>query len=101
MDLTSQYVSYLICSCKLRTVRTAALELMRFVIERSCTYYNELIDERKVSKANILGENIFTETIYSESQKEINLKNISAGIYFVIVFDGEKQYIRKLIVAHD
>ncbi len=50
---------------------------------------------------NILGENIFSVNIVNESKKEINLKNISDGIYFVKVFDGEKSYCKKLIVEHD
>lgn len=47
---------------------------------------------------NILGERVYSETIFRESKKEINLKNISQGIYFVKVFDGEKSYCKKLIV---
>ncbi|MEP7171176.1 MAG: T9SS type A sorting domain-containing protein [Bacteroidota bacterium] len=50
---------------------------------------------------NILGENVFAENIFIESKKEINLKNIADGIYFVKVFDGEKYYCKKLIVEHD
>ena len=38
------------------------------------------------------------KNIYNESREEINVKNISAGIYFVKVLDGEKSYCRKLIV---
>lgn len=47
---------------------------------------------------NILGENIFSENIFNETKKEINLKNISAGVYFVKVFDGEKMFTKKLII---
>jgi len=47
---------------------------------------------------NILGENIFMTNIFNETQKEINLNNISQGVYFVKVFDGEKYYCRKIIV---
>jgi hypothetical protein len=50
---------------------------------------------------NNLGENIFEDNISNESKKEINLENISQGIYFVKVFDGEKSYCKKLIVEHD
>ena len=47
---------------------------------------------------NIPGERIFTENIFNESKKEINVKNISQGIYFVTVFDGERYYCRKIII---
>lgn len=50
---------------------------------------------------NILGANIFTTNICNETKKEINLKNISDGIYFVKVFDGEKYYCKKLIIERD
>ncbi|MEO8151373.1 MAG: T9SS type A sorting domain-containing protein [Bacteroidia bacterium] len=46
---------------------------------------------------NVIGENIFSESIYNES-KEINLKNISRGIYFVKVYDGEKIFTQKIII---
>jgi len=47
---------------------------------------------------NVLGENVFEINISNELKTEINLKNISAGMYFVKVSDGEKQYTKKLIV---
>ncbi len=50
---------------------------------------------------NIVGEKIFAENIFNSSKKEINLKNISNGIYFVKVFDGEKNYTQKIIIAKD
>ena len=33
-----------------------------------------------------------------EAKEEIKVKNISQGIYFVRVIDGEKSYCKKLIV---
>jgi hypothetical protein len=50
---------------------------------------------------NVMGEKVFGETIFNLSKKEISLKNISEGIYFVKVFDGEKSYCKKLIVKND
>jgi hypothetical protein len=50
---------------------------------------------------NILGANVFTTNIFNESKKEINLKNISSGIYFVKVHDGEKYYCMKVILEQD
>jgi uncharacterized delta-60 repeat protein len=50
---------------------------------------------------NVMGERVYTENISNESKKEIDIKNISNGIYFVKVFDGEKSYCKKLIIEHD
>lgn len=52
----------------------------------------------KIVICNSMGEIIFEETIINESKKEINLKNIATGIYFVKVSDGEKQHVQKLVV---
>ena len=50
---------------------------------------------------NILGENVFVDNIFKESQKKINLKDIAEGIYFVKVFDGEKYYCKKIIIEQN
>lgn len=60
--------------------------------------FERTILKGQVEILNILGENVFLNNIFSESKKEINLKNISSGIYFVKVFDGEKSYCKKIIV---
>lgn len=69
--------------------------------------------ENKIKKGvvqvlNVTGTTIFEEEIFNSSAIEIHLKashrtggNISSGIYFVKVFDGEKQYIRKLIIENN
>ena len=57
-----------------------------------------------VEIVNTLGVPInigITEKIVNESKTEINLKNISNGIYFVKVFDGEKYYCKKIIIEHN
>ncbi|MEP7170012.1 MAG: T9SS type A sorting domain-containing protein, partial [Bacteroidota bacterium] len=51
--------------------------------------------------SNTLGESVYAQNIFNESKKEIKLKNISEGIYFVKVFDGEKYYCKKIIVDQD
>jgi hypothetical protein len=45
-------------------------------------------------KSNIPPKNV----IYASIKKEINLRNISQGVYFIKVFDGEKSYCKKLII---
>jgi hypothetical protein len=62
--------------------------------------FDRAIMNGNVEILNILGENIFSENTFNESKKEINLKNISSGIYFVKVFDGEKSYCKKLIIEN-
>ena len=62
---------------------------------------SKLIMSGKIFITNILGESVFEEKYFNELKKEINLKNVSQGIYFVKVFDGEKSYCKKLIVEHD
>ena len=63
--------------------------------------FDKILIKGNVTVANILGETIFAENILNESKKEINLKNVSDGIYFVKVFNGEKSHCKKLIVEHD
>ncbi len=63
--------------------------------------FEEVIMKGSVEILNSLGTKVFIENISTEYKKEINLKNISQGIYFVKVFDGEKYYCKKLIVEHD
>ncbi|HKR04409.1 MAG TPA: T9SS type A sorting domain-containing protein [Bacteroidia bacterium] len=50
---------------------------------------------------NVLGKKIFKENIFNISQKEIRLKParpLAAGIYFVKVRDGEREYCEKLVI---
>lgn len=66
------------------------------------------IAEGTIEIYNVLGEKVFREKVFNESKKEISLRNISSGIYFVKVFDartdefpfgrGEKSYCKKIIV---
>ncbi|MEP7168180.1 MAG: T9SS type A sorting domain-containing protein [Bacteroidota bacterium] len=46
----------------------------------------------------VLGKKIYIENIADLSQTEVHLKNIVAGIYFVKLKDGKKEYTQKLIV---
>lgn len=67
-----------------------------------CTMeFSDIISMGTINIYTPLGQIIFTENIFSQSKKEINLKNIPDGIYFVKVFDGKKYYCRKLIIEHD
>jgi type IX secretion system substrate protein len=55
----------------------------------------------KIEIINTLGIPInigIAENISNESKKEINLKNVSEGIYIVKVFDGKKNFCKKFIV---
>jgi hypothetical protein len=63
--------------------------------------FEGMIMKGEIEIINILGENVYTENIISAAQKEVHLKNIASGIYFVKVFDGEKYYCKKIIIEHD
>jgi hypothetical protein len=64
-------------------------------------YFGQYLSKGSIEIYSAIGEKVWNEYINNESKKEINLKNISDGIYFVKVFDGEKSYCKKLIVKHD
>jgi hypothetical protein len=61
----------------------------------------DISDNGSIEIYSVLGERIFSEPVSFTSKKEINLKNISQGIYFVKVFDEEKYYREKIIIEHD
>ena len=46
---------------------------------------------------NLLGEKIYS-AILNEPEKEIELKNAAAGIYFVRVSEWERVYTQKLVI---
>lgn len=47
---------------------------------------------------DIFGKIVYSENSISESKIEINVLNISDGIYFVKVFDGKKHFCKKIII---
>ena len=55
----------------------------------------------KIEIFSQLGEKVFSVPIKNEIKMEINLKDIADGVYFLKVFDGEKNYCKKIIVKHD
>lgn len=58
----------------------------------------QIINKGKISIFNVLGIQIFETSICLSNKKEINLENISPGIYFVTVYDGLISYTEKLII---
>ncbi len=60
--------------------------------------FPDITNNGSVEIYSVLGERIFSELVSLTSKKEINLNNISRGIYFVKVYDGEKYYCKKIIV---
>jgi hypothetical protein len=62
--------------------------------------FSDRITKGEIMICNVVGENIFEVSIYNESEKEINVENITQGIYFVKVIDGKNIYSKKLIVEH-
>ncbi len=63
--------------------------------------FPEIINQAAIKIYNLLGDNIIEEFTFNESKKEITLTNIPSGVYFVNMFDGEKNYCKKIIVQHD
>ena len=57
-----------------------------------------LLNNTHVEIYDMLGKIIYSENIDNTTSKEIQLKNISSGIYLVNVSDGTKLYSQKLIV---
>jgi hypothetical protein len=60
------------------------------------------INKASIEIYNVLGKKIFEESIFAVTQKEIHLKSINAGIYFVKVKDEkkEKEYCEKLVIEN-
>jgi len=69
--------------------------------EKFTISFAEKIDYGVLIFYNLLGEKILEENISQSSHKEINLQNISSGIYFTKVFDGKNIYCNKLIVERN
>ncbi|HYV95603.1 MAG TPA: T9SS type A sorting domain-containing protein [Chitinophagales bacterium] len=66
-----------------------------------CTIiFDKIINEGKIEFYDVLGIPIAigTEKINNALGKEIHLKNISSGIYFVKVFEGEKFCCKKIVI---
>src|SRR5689334_24380785 len=62
--------------------------------------FPQTIANGNIEIINIEGKIIYTENVINISKKDIHLKNIPEGMYFVKIFDGMKNYDRKLIVDH-
>ena len=60
--------------------------------------FSNTINKGVIEVYNVLGKKIFTEDVINVSQKEVQLKNSDAGIYFVKVHTEEKTFTEKLVV---
>ena len=56
----------------------------------------------KIEIFSQLGEKVFSVPIKNEINMEINLnlKDLADGVYFLKVFDREKNYCKKIIIMH-
>jgi len=59
--------------------------------------FNDNYGDARLTIYSVTGEIIY-ESSTAISENQINVRNISAGIYFLIVAAGEKNYCRKFIV---
>lgn len=53
------------------------------------------IRDGEIEIYNILGRAVYSEKINNEAIKQIHINDISSGIYFMKIFDGEKSFSRK------
>lgn len=60
--------------------------------------FGKYVSKGSIEIYSVMGKRVYTEKIYNETEKEVNLKNISGGIYLVKVFDGEKYYVNKISI---
>lgn len=60
--------------------------------------FSDRIEEGKVTVCNVLGEGIYEVNINNENKMELDLKNFSAGFYFLKINNGEKSYSHKIII---
>jgi len=51
-----------------------------------------------IEMVNILGETVYNETIQATTFTKIDLSNITNGVYFVRIIQGDKQFAKKIIV---
>ncbi|MBK7389203.1 MAG: T9SS type A sorting domain-containing protein [Bacteroidetes bacterium] len=61
--------------------------------------FSKIIQNGRIEILNMFGEIIFESNIFNASENHIILKNISGGIYFIWVFDGEKYSCKKVILG--
>jgi len=72
----------------------------KFILEMR----NQTKNKLKISVEDITGKKVFENEYIKNNDffvQTLDLKNISSGIYFVNVFDGEKSIFKKLIVEQD
>lgn len=60
--------------------------------------FTGIINSGSVEIKNIFGKNIYTETVFNKTETEINLTDVSPGIYFLRVNNGNQNNCRKLVI---
>lgn len=63
--------------------------------------FDQPIIKSDIEVLDVLGVNILTVKVLNETTKEINLTNITSGIYFVRVRDGEIYHVKKITVVRE
>lgn len=58
---------------------------------------NSIFNKTQFEIYNVFGDKIFDETVSLTSKKEINIENVSDGIYFIHVIADGKMFLRKLL----
>ncbi|MBK5286745.1 MAG: T9SS type A sorting domain-containing protein [Bacteroidia bacterium] len=63
--------------------------------------FSHSVKETPMSIYNSLGEKVYEEIISGTSGREIHMKNIPAGIFFVRIAEGDKVFVRKIIKVNN
>jgi hypothetical protein len=59
------------------------------------------VNKAVIEITNVFGEKVFEQEIELSSKREVSFENVSSGIYFVKLRDGNKQITRKLVVERN
>jgi len=62
--------------------------------------FQKMMQQCSVEVINSLGLIVFSDIVSSASTKEIDLKKVSDGLYYVKVIDGMNYYCKKILVAN-
>lgn len=68
--------------------------------EKFTIRFPSLISKGTVEIYSMLGGNVFIENISDKLETEIELKNVSSGMYLIKVYDGKSAYNSKIVIKN-
>lgn len=60
--------------------------------------FSSIVHKKNIEIFNAIGERIYSANLKQQTSKEINLAELSTGIYFVKIYDGERIYSEKILI---